>query len=169
MADRFPAIALQIRRFGKLLVFTFVLAGMVSLLGCESVTMPDMSKFDFGLGQEKPLVTIKSTYSKVNIRSTPSTQLAPVASLSGGDRLQLLGDHGDWLKVGFYDTAGKEQSGWIYKDLVEGYETPGKTAVTPGAPVVQKSSDAIEESAEQGSQQSSGDQGLPKSKSVSPL
>jgi hypothetical protein len=169
MADRFPAIGVNVKRFGKALVVAFIFAGMGLLSACESVSIPDMPKFDFNLGKEKPVVTIKSNYNKVNIRPTPSTQLEPVASLAGGDPLQLLGDHGDWLNVGFYDTAGKEQAGWIYKYLVEGYEKPGKPAAVPGAPVKLENSEQIEGSVEQGSPQFPGSQELPKSNSVSPL
>lgn len=162
MANCVSAVTGTTGGFGRLARLLMIYAGLVLLAGCEAVPMPDLGKFDFNLGQEKPMVAIKPSQSKVNIRPTPSTQLAPVASLAGGNRLQLLDEQGDWLKVSFFDTAGKEQVGWIYKYLVEGYEKPAGSAAT-----VQPRADSPQSEPED--QATPDSQALPKSQAVSPL
>lgn len=144
-------------------------AGLLFLVGCETMPMPDMSKFNLDLLKDKPEISIKSSYSKVNIRPTPSTNQAPVATVRGGDRLQLLGEEGSWLNVGFFDTAGKEQVGWVYKFLVDGYPdppSPSTSSANSGA-----WSDEGSGESESGLQveKDSGNQDIPKSESVSPL
>lgn len=152
------------------LVALLCLVGMVFLGGCESVPLPDMSKFDFSLQQEKPQVAIKPGYSKVNIRPTPSTQQAPVATLKGGDKLELLEQNGDWFRVGFYDTTGAERVGWVYKYLLEGFDKPHAVGTSPsGSPSagVSGGQAAVAEPLEVETLPS--EQDLPKSESVSPM
>lgn len=168
MADRIPAMRKQSQ--WKTLAALLSMIGLVVLAGCESVPMPDMSKFDFSLQQEKPVVVIKPSYSKVNIRPTPSTLQPPVATLKGGDKLELLGMNGDWFRVGFYDTTGEEQVGWIYKYLLEGYDKPrqsGTATASPSSSSVSDESAVVAEPLEV--EPLPDDQELPKSESVSPM
>ena len=170
MADRFPAVGMKSVNLLKRVVLSVALISVTVLFGCESVPMPDMSKFDFNLMKEKPVVSIKQSYSKVNIRPTPSTDMAPVASLKGGDKVKLYEEKGNWLKVTFYDTTGKEQEGWIYKYLVEGYEKPeaqGGTASGSSDNGEQNERAAEPEPLEV--EKTADPQDLPKSESVSPL
>lgn len=165
MADRFTAIrSIPVRaiRFG---LAGLLLSGFLLMSGCQAVTMPDMSDFKLNIFEEKPVVAIKSGYSKVNIRSTPSTEIAPVATLKGGDKVKLHEEQGNWLKVTFYDTAGQEQEGWVYKYLVEGYSKPAQKVESSSANIkeVQPEADTYE------IEQETNEQELPKSESVSPL
>lgn len=166
MADRFTAITGGWKLLGRPMVLLCV--AVMLLYGCESVPMPDMPKFDFGLGKERPEVAVKQGYSKVNVRPTPSTEQPPVASLNGGDKVHLVEERGDWLQVTFFDTAGKEQTGWVYKYLVDGYDKPQGT-VTPGVKTVEEPAAVPRPTADPASQGAPPGQELPKSKSVSPL
>lgn len=123
MADRFARMMPAAKKFPFTLIF------LVLLFGCEAVKMPDFSAVDLGL-KKKPVVTIKAQYSQVNIRSTPSTNQPPLTTVKGGDSLRLIMERGDWLKISFYDTAGSEKSGWIYKYLVDGYNKPASSVAS---------------------------------------
>lgn len=167
MADRFSTVA---GTYCKALFLTVVLAGLMTVGGCKSVEMPDLSQLDFGL-KEKPVVIIKENYNQINVRPTPSTELEPVATLKGGDQLKLVVEEADWLNVIFYDTAGNEQSGWVYKYLVKGYNKPGESGVAvtrssqePDAePVTPVKTEPLSGEVESRSGE------LPKSEKVSPL
>lgn len=123
----------------KTAVFSLFILGALTLAGCQTIQMPDVSNYDLGLF-DHTTITIKRSYNKVNIRPTPSTNQAPIATVTGGDSLQLLAERGNWLNVEFYDTAGNGKNGWIYKYLVEGYEKPVSGSKTtehheiPGSP-----------------------------------
>ncbi len=88
--------------------------------------------------QGREVVTIKSQYSGVNIRPTPSTMKAPLTTVRGGDRLGKLEERGNWLRVSFTDGYGNKRTGWVYKYLVDGYEKPGATAGDKPRPVPSK-------------------------------
>lgn len=152
-------------RAAKFLVVGCMCLGSLVLAGCQTVTMPDMSDFKLNIFEEKPVVAIKSGYSKVNIRPTPSTDKAPVAALKGGDKLTLHEEQGNWLKVTFYDTTGDEQEGWVYKYLVEGYNKPAQQTESSSATPkeVQPETETFE------IEQETSEKELPKSESVSPL
>ncbi len=169
MADRFPTVGASFKSLGQNLFMVVFMAGLLLMTGCESVPMPDMSKFDFSFGLNKPVVAIKSSYNKVNIRPTPSTSQPPLAFLKGSDKVQLIEEQGNWLQVAFFNTAGEEQTGWVYKFLVEGYERPQPTA--PGATSgssAENYSEVVPAEESEG-QKSSVAPGLPKNDTASPL
>ena len=118
----------------KVAVLSATAIMVLVLSGCESVPMPDMSGLDLGSFSTEKKVTIKQRYETVNVRPTPSTNQSPVSALKGGDQVVLKSEYGNWLNIVFYDTAGNEQVGWVYKYLVEGYEKPltGTPAATTG-------------------------------------
>lgn len=169
MADRFVAVVNVLSRNLKHGALFVLLCGAIVLAGCQAVKMPDMSDFKLKIFEEKPTVAIKSGYTKVNIRPTPSTTQHPIGTLKGGDKVQLIGEQGTWLNVSFYDTTGKEQAGWVYKYLVEGYNKPVETG-TASSNVSSRT--VVEEATETEAveiEQEINEQELPKSEKVSPL
>lgn len=168
MADCFTAVtARPVRRCMLLLLMAACLA---ALAGCGSVQMPQLPKLDFNLLQDKPAVAIKAGYGKVNIRPTPSTTQPPIATLKGGDKLELLEESGSWLNVSFYDTTGVKRQGWVYKYLVEGFDKPPEPVATAPGPSdagLQGGSAPAAEPLEVESSPKT--QSLPKSGSVSPM
>lgn len=70
------------------------------------------------VSSETKIITIKKNYTTVNVRPEPSTKKAPVAKLSGGDKVEKIAESSGWLKIRF-NIDGSEGEGWISKDLVE--------------------------------------------------
>lgn len=165
MVDRFLAVGRCLMCMLRSGIVGLLCFGFLALTGCQTVTMPDMSNFNLDILKEKPVVAIKANYGKVNIRPTPSTEKAPVATLKGGDKMKLYEESGNWLKVTFYNTSGEEQEGWVYKYLVEGYNKPVQEAETSS----NENSVAQPEIGILQVEQETNEQELPKSESVSPL
>lgn len=67
---------------------------------------------------DSTIITIKKSYSTVNIRPVPSKDQSSIAILSGGTEVQRIGVQGNWINIRFIHN-GIEKTGWIYKTLVE--------------------------------------------------
>ncbi|AEB10011.1 SH3 domain-containing protein [Desulfobacca acetoxidans] len=71
----------------------------------------------------RPLVSaIPTTVIRVdtaNVRKGPGTRRPLIAQAKQGEIYRVLGEQGDWVKIGYY--YENEVVGWIYDDLVWGY------------------------------------------------
>jgi hypothetical protein len=64
------------------------------------------------------IVTIKKDLTTVKVRPEPSTKKSAITTLTGGDKVDKIGEKGSWLKVRF-NVEGNQGEGWIKKDLVD--------------------------------------------------
>jgi len=146
------------------LFYHFVLLLFLILAGCQAVKLPELN---LNFSNKGLPVIVKKQYPKVNIRPTPGTENAALTVLHGGDKLSLLSEQGDWLRVRFFDTTGKELEGWIYKYLVEGYEK----AISRESAAPSEAPPKVRVELKQPKQQTtpSTDQELPESITISPL
>lgn len=68
--------------------------------------------------KSKNIVSIKKSLTSVRVRSKPSTKNSSVMTLTGSDKVEKIGEKGDWLNIRF-NVEGNQGEGWIKKDLVE--------------------------------------------------
>lgn len=78
------------------------------------------------------ITMIKPSKRLVNIRSGPSTKHKIVYQLTGGTRIDVKVEKGNWLWIMYWNHADKRpRDGWVYKTLVSGYKAKKKKKRTP--------------------------------------
>jgi hypothetical protein len=71
-----------------------------------------------GQPQQEPVISIvKKRLTIVNVRPDPSTKRPPVAKLTGGDKVEVIGEVPGWLHIRFGNNGGRGE-GWISKQLI---------------------------------------------------
>lgn len=71
-----------------------------------------------------PQEYVRVTGSRLNVREQPTTSAATVARVKKGERLEVLGREGDWVRVALADGA----TGWVHGKYVQSDQpcTPDK-------------------------------------------
>lgn len=92
----------------KILLFS---AGCILL--CSAVFSFICAKQEYRYTYATPLAIL--VQQEVIVRSAPSAKSGSIATLHEGTKVRVLGNEGEWLKIGF----GNETVGWVKKEQAE--------------------------------------------------
>ncbi len=106
---------LERRAAASLVLFAPVGAALVVLAACRAAAPPAPQPTPPPVvTEERPTttapVTVTVTARTLNVRAEPGTDAAIVGRARRGDRLEVVGDRGDWLEV----RVGATLAGWVH-------------------------------------------------------
>ena len=88
------------------------LAALSAVLMASLLSAP----LPFGDLKAAPGDLLETRRTNVNVRATPTTDSAVVATIDAGERIIEIAEQGDWFQVSLPDRSAQ---GWIYAPLLE--------------------------------------------------
>jgi uncharacterized protein YraI len=125
ISHRMCAVKHTKRRLHSALVALSMLGGLAA---CKTVVPPPPAPVPVVPAAEvkptPPQEYVRVTGSRLNVREQPTTGAAAVARVKKGERLEVLGRDGEWVRVRLADGA----TGWVHGKYVQSDEpcTPDK-------------------------------------------